>query len=328
MFLNNRSDSFLPLLLSIILLCQLQPVLSVSQETKSPDVVVSGKMGKLSEESAQLLERLKKDVMAYNDKLKNGKIEFSITMSQQSRNQRAKNVQYEETGRWYIIHNFDGQRQFYDVKSRRKMEFNGEMYHRWKESHYQFQFVEKKFSIKEQKGTEWVQHPQPTDKSIFEPEFNPRRWGWHPGVFSFRSLIKYAPPIKVEQVEVDGVQLYLLTLHRVNSEKRFSTIQLWVDPRKGYRTTRVLTSHTSVVQGMLEGPDGKLRLLQPEKAVIHRSYTYQIGQFDPGIWFPQNATMETFGSDMQIPPQRKIVMQVHKAIFNIPIAEKDLRFSD
>ena len=64
-------------------------------------------------------------------------------------------------------------------------------------------------------------------------------------------------------------------------------------------------------------------------------YTYKLAQFKPGIWFPQTAILEriidTFDNrKLQQPykPYRKITMQVHKAVFNIPIAEKALRFPD
>ena len=61
-------------------------------------------------------------------------------------------------------------------------------------------------------------------------------------------------------------------------------------------------------------------------------YIYQLAQFEPGIWFPQTATLERIvdseANQQQAQlPYRKITMQVHRAIFNIPIDEKDLRFS-
>lgn len=307
----------LPCILSVFLFV---PGLSVSQEK---DI-------SLSKESTQLLEQTKKGVEDYNDKLKSGKMVFLLTYSIQSSNQQknAKKVAYEDVGTWHITYNFDGHRHFYDVRIRNKIEFNGKVHLNWKKNHYQFQIDDKKMLIRELKDTGWVQHPQPTEKSIFKSEFNPRRWGWNPGVFSFRSRIKYASPINVEQVEVEGVQLYLLTLHRVRHEKSTMTEQLWIDPQKGYRPIRVLTTIKDVAMTFLGNPDGTLKPQKPEERVSHTHSTFQIEQFDPGIWFPKTALYETGYDLTKQRSYKKLQMQVHKAIFNIPIDEKDLRFPD
>ena len=285
---------------------------------------------RLTKESAQLLEEIKKGVVEYNKKLKNGKVEFSVTLSQRLKDQqqKLKEVEFENVGTWHIVYNFEGARHLYDVRMRKKMEFNGQPLPNWTEKHYQFQIDDKKMLIREKKETVWIQHPQPTDKTIFRSEFNPRRWGWNPGVFSFTSLIKYAPPIKVEQVEVDSNQFYLLTLHRVHNKKSSMIQQLWIDPQKGYRPTRNLKTTTQEAQTWISSSDGTLVPQQPEELVTHIHSTFKIEQFAPGIWFPRTAIYESSYDPTKQQGFRKTTMQVHKAIFNIPIEEKDLGFPD
>lgn len=317
-------DNKLPRCL-LLLPCIITVFLFVSGQSASQEKDVS-----LSKESAHLFEQIKKSIVDYNEKLKSGKMVFSLTQSIQSsdQSQNAKKVAYENVGTWYITYNFDGHRHFYDVRMRKKMEFNGKVFTNWKENHYQFQIDDKKMLIREKKGTVWVRHQQPTDKSIFRSEFNPRRWGWNPGVFSFTSLIKNYPPVKVERVKVDGVQLYLITLHRVLKGTRIRTKQLWIDPQKGYRPTRVLETAKEVVKTFLGKPDGTLAPQQPEELVNHIHSTYQIEQFAPGIWFPKTAIYQSGYDPTKQRSYIKLEMQVHKAVFNIPIDEKDLRFSD
>ena len=330
MFFNSRLNSFLLLLLSIILLCQLQFFLSASQKTKSSDVIVSGKETELSEKCLQLVEQIKKGVTDYNTKLKSGKMEFSLRKKRyvKSRHQHAKKVEYEDVGTWQITYNFNGEHHFYDVKMRKKMEFNGEELPNWKEQHYQFQIAKKTMLIREKKENVWIQHPKPTDKSLFKSEFNPRRWGWNPGVFNFSSLIKRYTPIKVEQVKVNDVQLYLITLHRISERTRTWTQQIWLDPKKGYRPIRVLRTLEEKVKTFLGRPDGTLIPQQPEDYVYHIHSKFQIEQFNPGIWFPKTATYESGYDPAKQQSDIILQMQVHKAVFNIPIDEKDLRFPD
>ncbi len=320
MYFNKKLPRCLLLLPCIISVFLFVSGLSVSQEKD---------IG-LSKENAHLLEQIKKAVVTYNEKLKSGKMVFSLTQSIQSsrQQQNAKKVAYEDVGTWHITYNFDGHHHFYDVRIRKKMEFNGEVLPNWKENHYQFQIENKKMLMRELKNKRWSQPTQPTDKSIFRSEFNPRRWGWNPGVFSFTSLIKSNTPIKVERIKVDGVQLYLITLHRVLKGTRTRTKQLWIDPQKGYRPTRVLETKKEVVKTFLRKPDGTLTPQQSEDLVNHNNSTYQIEQFAHGIWFPKNTIYEMGYDPDKQQSYRKMTMQVHKATFNIPIDEKDLRFSD
>ncbi|RKU25395.1 hypothetical protein C6497_16165 [Candidatus Poribacteria bacterium] len=330
MYYFYRFNMFLFFLLTLTFL-HIHPSDLFASEQQAPDPQgKSAEQTVLSKESAQLLEKIENGVVDYNEKLKSGKMTFSITQSIQSSHQpqNAKKVMYEDVGTWHITYNFDAHRHFYDVRMYKKMEFNGKPLPNWTDKRYQFQIDDKKMLIREKKETVWIQYPQPTDKSIFRSEFNPRRWGWNPGVFSFTSLIKYAPPIKVEQVEVDRVQLYLLTLYRVRNEKSSIIQQLWIDPRKGYRPTRSLKTTTQEAQTWISSSDGTLAPQQPEELVFHIHSTFQIEQFAPGIWFPRTGIYESSYDPTKQQGFRKTTMQVHKAIFNISIDEKDLSFSD
>ena len=83
-----------------------------------------------------------------------------------------------------------------------------------------------------------------------------------------------------------------------------------------------------MVKTFLGNPDGTLEPQQPEEYVNHTHSTFQIEQFAPDIWFPKNAIYETGYDPGKQQSFKKITMQMHKAIFNIPIDEKDLRFPD
>ena len=330
MFLNNNSNKSPILLLSLILSSLFHYGIFASENAESMDGVFSEKEVKLSKESAQLLEQIKKGVVDYSQKLKSGKVEFTLTLSQRLKDpqQNAKKVEFEDMGTWHIIYNFEGARDYYDVRIRKKMEFNGTPLLNWKEKRYQFQIRDKKMLIREQQETGWIQHPQPTDESIFRSEFNPRRWGWNPDVFSFTFLIKFYKPIKVEWVEIDDAQLNLITLQRVDNEKHSRILQLWIDPQKGYRPIRSLHSGKILSHTSLVAPDKTRKRLPPKVAVSHIHTAYQIGQFEPGIWFPKTATVIQGYDPVTQQGFRKITMEVHRAVFNIPIDEKDLRFPD
>ena len=345
MSLNNKSNK-IPLLLFSLMLSSLFHYGIFAYEKEESDSGGGGlfpeKEVKLSKESTQLLEQIKIGVEDYNRNLISGKVEFTVTLNRLLKNQKqkltlsklflknqkAKKVEFENVGTWHIVCNFEGARSFYDVRIRKKMEFNGMPLRNWTEKRYQFQIDNEKMLIRELKDSKWVQHPQPIDKTIFKSEFNPRRWGWKPGVFSFAFLIKYAPPIKVVQVEVDGVPLYLLTLHRVHGEKSSMIEQLWIDPMKGYRTIRTLKSTKQIVQSGIRRSDGTLKLRPPKTVVSRLHNAYQIEQFNQDLWFPKTATFSLGYDPATQQGFRKTTMQVHKAIFNIPIDEKDLRFPD
>ena len=304
----------------------------------------------LSAEATQLLEDIISGAAAYNAKLKSGEIEFSITLSERIRQRKKflerfltwgrnllirpekekEEVQYEDQGYWHITYRFDGDRHFYDVKMRKKMELNGASLPNWKEIHHQYMILGETLTlhVRENTGTEWKQYPLRIPSRNFEAQFNPHWWNWPPWGFELEKLIRIFKPIKVQQVNVEGIPHYLLTLQRTDFDA-IRTDEIWLDPQKEYRPTRILAHRRSVQQAFIEGRGGKLTPLPREKTYHLSSYTYQLAQFEPDIWFPKTVTMENSyvvgDEDKQPPPVfRRTTMQVHRAVFNIPISEKEL----
>ena len=298
--------------------------------------------------AAQRLAHIKIGTAAYNAKLKSGVIEFSITLSEASDKPLPAGAvayvenghQYEKTGYWYITYRFDGTHQFYDVKMRKKMELNGAPLSNWHESHFQYRMDSRTLYFREKSGTEWQQQPIVHKKrpvfaknipsDVFEAQFNPRWWGWPPWGFKLENLIRIFKPINVQQVNVEGVPYYLVTLQRAESDST-RTLEIWLDPQKAYQPTRILLHRRSVQQMVARRPDGKPKPfpLQPAKVYNLTRYTYQLAQFKPDIWFPKIVTIEnsfTMGQENKRPPRtlRKTTMRVQRAAFNVPISEKDL----
>ena len=301
----------------------------------------------LSAEATQLLEDLITGTAAYNAKLKSGEIEFSITLSERIRQEKSflerlfgwgrnllmpsekekEEIQYEDQGYWHITYRFDGDRHFYDVKARKKTELNGASLPNWEETHHQYRRLGETLHFRANTDTAWKRHP-PTPSSTFEEEFNPRWWSWPPWGFELKKLIRIFKPINVQQVNVEGIQHNFLTLQRTDLDVT-RTFEIWLDPQKAYQSTRILTHRKSIVKIVEERPDGKLIPLPPEREYRLTSYTYQLAQFEPDIWFPKTVTMEhsyVIGDEDKQPPpvHRRTTMQVHRAVFNIPISEKEL----
>ena len=303
----------------------------------------------LSAEATQLLEDIKTGTAAYNAKLKSGEVEFSITLNERIRQQKKnfferffaseekEEVEYEEQGYWYITYRFDGDRHFYDVKIRKKMELNGKPLRDWHGMHFQYRMDGKTLYFREKPDTEWrqlfshkVQPPwgKEIPSDVFEAEFNPRWWSWPPWGFELEKLIRVFRPISVQQVNVEGTPHSLLTLQRTEFDA-IRTDEIWLDPQKAYRPTRILAHRRSLTSVFIEDRDGKIRPLPREKVHALTSYTHQFAQFEPGIWFPKTVIMENSSvvgdEDKQpAPAYRKATMQVHRAVFNIPISKKEL----
>ena len=311
----------------------------------------------LSAESTQLLEDIISGTTAYNAKFKSGEVEFSITMNQAV--QQRKNdlerfltwgrnllrrpekekaeIQYEEQGYWYITYRFDGDRHFYDVKMRKKRELNGKPLQNWHGMHFQYRVDGRTLYFREKPDTEWQQ--QSTHKGrppwgvdipsdIFEAEFNPRWWSWPPWGFKLTHLIRIFKPISVQQVKVEGAPHYFLTLQRTEFDATRTT-EIWLDPQKAYRPIRILAHRRYVSQAFIEEKPGELTPLPPKKVHALTSYTHEFAQFEPGIWFPKTVTVENSSvvgdEDKQpAPAYRRTTMQVHRAVFNIPISEEEL----
>ena len=296
----------------------------------------------LPAEARQLLAHIMTGTETYDAKLKSGIIEFSITLSQATDKQLPANAvtylenghQYEETGYWHITYKFDGDRRNYEVKARYKMSFHGQSLEDWQETHHQYRILRNILHIWEKVGTEWKKYrPQKMSARHFKPHFDPHWWSWPLWNLRLTDLFRFFKPTDVQQVNVENSAHYLLTGRR--SGPADSDIEIWLDAEKDYRPTHVRMHNRSVL-GVApdEAPGERLKPIPLETEYALTRYTYQIEKFAPDIWFPKTVTREvsfstTDENQQSLPTLRKAVMQVHRAEFNIPIAERDLgRISD
>ena len=303
----------------------------------------------LSAEATQLLEDIKTGTVAYNAKLKSGEVEFSITLNERIRQEKKnfferffaseeeEEVAYEEQGYWYITYRFDGDRHFYDVKMRKKRELNGKPLRNWHGMHFQYRMDGRTLYFREKPDAEWQQQsahkgrpPWGADipSDVFEAQFNPRWWSRPPWGSKFTRMINFYKPVDVQRVSVEGIPNYLLTLQRTDFDATHTT-EIWLNPQKAYRPIRVLAHRRSVLQTFIEKKPGELTPRPPKKVHSLTSYTHEFAQFEPGIWFPKTVTVENSSvvgdEDKQpAPAYRRTTMQVHRAVFNIPISEEEL----
>lgn len=296
----------------------------------------------LPSEARQLLAHIMTGTEAYKAKLKSGVIEFSITLSQatdeplpaEAGTYMENRHQYEETGYWHITYQFDGERRFYDVKTRHKMTFHGQSLEGWQETHRQYRLLRSILHLWEKVGTEWKKYPpQKVSPRFLKPHFNPHWWSWPLWNLRLIDLFRFFKPVDVQHVNVDNSPHYLLTGRRTGPVD--SDIEIWLDPEKDYCPTRVRMHNRSILGiAPVEVPGEPPKPIPLETDYTLTRYTYQIEKFKPGIWFPKTVIREvsfstTDENQHPLPTLRKTVMHVHRAIFNIPIAEEDLgRVSD
>ena len=296
----------------------------------------------LPTEARQLLADIMTGTETYEARLKSGVIEFSITLNQATDEPLPTDAvtytenghQYEETGYWHITYKFDGERRFYEVKARHKMTFHGQSLEGWQETHHQFRILRSILHIWEKVGTGWKKYPpQKVSPRFVKPHFNPHWWSWPLWNLRLTDLFRFFKPTDVQQVNVENSAHYLLTGRR--SGPVDSDIEIRLDPQKDYRPTRVLMHNRSILGvAPVEVPGEPPKPIPLETEYTLTRYTYQIGKFEPDIWFPKTVTREvsfstTDENQQPLPTVRKTVMQVHRAVFNTPIAEEDLgRISD
>ena len=291
----------------------------------------------LPAEARQLLAHIMTGTEAYKAKPKSGVIEFSITLSQATDKPLSADAvaymengrQYEETGYWHITYQFDGERHLYEVKTRHKMGFHGRSLENWQETHHQYRILRSLLHIWEKVGPEWKKYrPQKVSGRFLKPHFNPHWWSWPLWNLRLTDLFRFFKPVDVQRVNVENSSHYLLTGRRTGPVD--SAIEIWLDPQKDYLPTRVLLHDRSILGvAPVEIPNEQPKSIPLETEYTLTRYTYQIEKFAPGIWFPKTVTREvsfsTTDENQQPPPTlRKTVMQVHRAVFNIPISEKEL----
>lgn len=336
---HGKRSLFLLVRLSLLLLFCLVIQLTFSQQQTAPTDTSATSSATLSAEAAQWLKQIKTGVANANAKVRSGVIEFSITMSQVTRDPRPPGTDapyvlddfwLQETGYWHITYRFQGERHFYDVKTRKKAEFNGQKLPDWQASHRQYQIEGKMLHFRERIGEKWKHHPrQKLPSPLFNDFFNPYWWIWQTPRAKLTGLLDTYKPIEIQRVHETPPAHYLLTLHRRGRRGSNITSEIWLDPQKDYHPIRLFIH----VRGTRKIPqlttDGKDTI---EKYNSTRS-RYQLARFEPNIWFSKNVIREisftTADEKQQLDPpaMRKQIMQVHRAVFNISIDNKDLRFN-
>ncbi|MXV77761.1 hypothetical protein F4X73_15520 [Candidatus Poribacteria bacterium] len=324
----------------------------------------------LSKESQKLLKHLEKEMNANNAKPTSGEIQLSITMSgpelvgtttqkqpkqtenlQQNNKRLPQRLEFVVNKHWDIVYRFNRNRKFFQIKEQTKVDSTGVQVTNVPEKHIEIEIENTRWQGRMKIGDKWrtfLPNKMP-NIPLFYGEFYPNGWEWTSLGYSLPNYLRVSyklsdflrkfPPIDVQRVKTDKGIHHVITANDIGSYHN-RTHKIWLDPQKGYRVTRILTHSRStwVELNASTGDFTKTQVIKkdPSMAATESSerdhYTYQIAHFEPGIWFPQTATLFRYiGTDenqQSEHPYRKITMQIHKAVFNIPIDEKDLRFPD
>ncbi|MCY3550543.1 MAG: hypothetical protein OXH39_08775 [Candidatus Poribacteria bacterium] len=307
-------------------------------------------------EATQLLERLKTEVDVYASQFKSGEVEFTITIHAvtQSPIPFGTKPNYEEQGHWQITYKFDEEHQFYDVKARKKMELGSRFpLPEWTDIHHQYLVKEKTLYVWEKIGSEWKQHPPRKMPSTFlEDGFNPQWWNLPPE--GLKRFFRRYKTVDIKNVEIHGIPHLKLSLYRPGKDRLDSntTYEIWIDPQKDYHATRTIAYERGIHETFTLNPDGTRNF--ERRPFLGRTHTtYQLARYEPGIWFPKTVTQQWTGTPdisevfpdipvTEVPlimnealiPEATLVkrlqpygtyrIQVQRAIFNIPIEQKDL----
>lgn len=310
----------------------------------------------LSKEATELLEHLRAEVAAYESPFKSGEIEFTITVHTVTRHPIPFGIKpnYEEQGRWQITYRFDEEHQFYDVKARKKIELGSRTpLHKWTTSHYQYLVEEKTLYVWEKIGTQWKQHPPRKMPSTFlEDRFNPH-W-WNLPLSGLKKFFRRYKTVEIKNVETHGIPHFKLSIYRPGEDRLDAnkTYEIWIDPQKDYYATRMIAYERGIHETFTLNPDGTRNF--ERRPFLGRTHTiYQLARYEPGIWFPQTVTQEWTGTPeisevfpdipvtevplimnesllpeatlaKRLQPYGRYTMQVHRAVFNMPIGVKDL----
>lgn len=297
-----------------------RPALIQTPRVYEPSTVLS------PQDTLMLLEHFNTAITKREAELKSGIIEFSLTLSK-IKTLFSKNPVYEERLKWHVTYRFSGQQRFYQIQERVKVKPGWFRRAKWKESkRYKFQADDsgKKGYVNRGDGWQWTSHHPIT----FNSYGSPLRWKWDTNLT--RMTQRFGPIVDAQNVigEEERVDYFKFEDWRAD---RIETTELWSNPQKDYRTTKVvqqtryinkeLTNKTLV----FSGEPVTDRWLSSHISQLR--YTCQLAQFEPSIWYPQTSTEVREVVDAEnshFLMGEKSTLQVHSAAFNIPIAVKDL----
>ncbi len=283
-----------------------------------------------------------------------------------------KSPVYEDIGYWHITYKFDGDTQFFDVKARKKREIDGDyifirakdgrlysFYQIWRETHHQYLIYKETLYMRD--GATWKPYVETSGGPVFDKRFSPRWWMGFSQADTFEKFMHPYKPVHVQTVEMDGTSPYYLQAHRSGKRDRYGcstfTRDIWLNPQKDFHATRIVEYRKSAGFASYEGSFWPIRPRGHELRVGigYNIKTYQLAQYEPGIWFPKIVTevekgtgmymfdlfpdtpaskypqiVVSFLSDTRLPerfleealpePRFKRGMKVHHARFNIPVS--------
>lgn len=288
----------------------------------------------LSSEAEQLLGQLKTGLGAYAAKRESGVIECSITLRETPRVTRRtphtpKNPTYEVLGTWCITFRFSGARQFYRIKEHARADLTGRMRPDWQEAVYEFQVDGSQQHGRVNSGKEWRQISELPDALKYD--VTPLDWGYDIR-FRVPRLLDMSRIIDVKHVTVEREPRIYVHFQRISDENTYTT-ELWFNPQKGYYTVEGVEYIRYGSPGTRGEPDEPLMQERGPPIMTRIRYTSLLAKFEPDIWFPKTVTEEwkivpAGKTPIFYYPSRKKTLQVHQAIFNIPIPENDLNFPE
>lgn len=334
----NKSRLILFIWLSLMFFGTARATFSQLPETETP------KTASLGVAAIALLEQVEIGLTDAKSDIRTGIIEFSITLSQSPIEAPSPVADvtglavHEETGYWQIRYLFEGERHFYDVKKRNKMELNGVSIGSWQESHLQYEMDmdAKTLLFQEHTDTGWRRHPlQSIPSGDFRLYYSPRWWIWPHWNATLTEVLHPDKVVAVKQLHTTEDSNVYIQLDETVSGVNL-TSEIWLDTEKAYRPIRVLVHHRTHMKTppQVEVLPG---LTIPSQTLIQYRGTrwkYELQQFEQGLWYPrrvireESATIEINDETRQpeTPPIfRRAILEVHRAVFNVPIDEKDLR---
>ena len=278
------------------------------------------------QETFALLEHFNTAIAAREAKLQSGIIDFSLTLSR-PKTPFSKNPVYEERVKWHVTYRFSGQQRFYQIQERVKVKPGWFQRAKWKESkRYRFQEDGNQRHGRVNRGDGW----QSTSRHPIEFGYynSPLHWNWDTNLTRMTQMFGHI--VDAQNIVVDAEPINYLKFEDWLAEK-IETTELWFNPQKDYRTTKVLkqTRHINkdVAHQTLLSSGEPITEEWFSHQMVQIHYTCQLAQFEPGIWYPQTTTevLKVVDSEnASVHMGQKLMLQVHSATFNIPIAAKDL----
>ena len=187
------------------------------------------------QDTLMLLEHFNAAITKRETELKSGVIEFTLTLSK-IKTPFSKNPVYEERLEWHVTYRFSGQQRFYQIQERVKVKPGWFRRAKWKESkRYKFQADDggKKGYVNRGDGWQWTSHHPIT----FNSYGSPLRWKWDANLT--RMTQRFGPIVDAQNIIGEEAPGNYFKFEDWRAD-RIETTELWSNPQKDYRTTKVV----------------------------------------------------------------------------------------